>query len=494
MITLQAYRVAIGAFLGKARKLTTDRSQKQYGCDSHFKTLYDNSGTVCFLRMLMLVAFLVILTCNLNLACFKYIKLMRDGDIESNPGPTYSCVKVINGSYHQGDPRFGITAGTQCACNSLFSICWSTIRRTALWNKLDLDFILIKGDAIYKCLNVNGHLSFDDLPRTVDIDSDTFNIHMLRNETGLLNEIIRHNFLYSTLNESENGDGLIFITEGYTFSILWSKRNYFLFDPHSRDNLGAFSDNGSSVLLKFSSVRQLQNYVYDIYFPLRHSDSLHYQIQYVHIVKQDDDSIPKGTTKLNQSMVQTLKSNNYTEFTDLLKSRECQRNVLYRSSIAGTEEHNQIKKQKREKWSVYKNNISDEQLEARKQRDRECIEAFRTSIAGTELHEGIKKQKREQWSVYKARVAIGAFLGKARKLTTDHCQIRSRNDCNAHFKTLYDNSGTVCFLRMLMLVAFIVIVTCNLNLACFKYIKLMRDGDIESKKGFEALYLAWINR
>ena len=111
-----------------------------------------------------------------------------------------------------------------------------------------------------------------------------------------------------TLNESEKGDGLIFITEGYTFSIVRSKRNYFLFDPHSRDNLGAFSDNGSSVLLKLSAVRQLQNYVYDVYFPLRHSDSLHYQIQYVHIVKQDDDSIPKGTRKLNQSMVQTLKS------------------------------------------------------------------------------------------------------------------------------------------------------------------------------------------
>ena len=218
---------------------------------------------------------------------------------------------------------------------------------------------------------------------------------MLRNETGLLNEVIQHNFLYSTLNESENGDGLIFITEGYTFSILWSKRNYFLFDPHSRDDLGAFSDNGSSVLLKFSAVRQLQNYIFDIYFPLRHSDSLHYQIQYVHIVKQDDDSIPKGTTKLNQS--NTLKSNNYTEFTDLLKSR----NALYRNS----EEHNQIKKLKREKWSVYKNNISDEQLEARKQRDRECNEAFRTCIADTELHEEIKKQKREQWSVYKDNIS-----------------------------------------------------------------------------------------
>ena len=213
----------------------------------------------------------------------------------------------------------------------------------------------------------------------------------------------RHKFLYSTLlNESENGDGLLFMSEGYTFSILWSKRNYFLFDPHSRDDHGAFSDNGSSVLLKFSSVRQLQNYVYDIYFPLRHSKSLYYQLQYVHIVKQGDDSItiPSITTNLNLSGVQTLKRNISTEFTDLLKFRECQRNTFYRNSIAGTEVHSQIKKQKREKWSVYNDNISDEQLEARKQRDREYNKAFTTSIRGTEFHEEIKRQKRENWSVY----------------------------------------------------------------------------------------------
>ena len=144
MITLQAYRVVIGAFLGKARKLATDCCQMRYDCYSSFKAFYDDkAGAVSFLRMFMLVTFIVIVTCNLNLACLKYMKLMRDGDIESNPGPTYSCVKVINGNFHQGDHRFGITAGTQCVCNSLFSISWSTIRRTALWNTLDLDFILI---------------------------------------------------------------------------------------------------------------------------------------------------------------------------------------------------------------------------------------------------------------------------------------------------------------------------------------------------------------
>ena len=48
-----------------------------------------------------------------------------DGDIESNPGPTYSILKAVKASYHQGNVRFGCTAGNQCACNSLFALAWS---------------------------------------------------------------------------------------------------------------------------------------------------------------------------------------------------------------------------------------------------------------------------------------------------------------------------------------------------------------------------------
>ena len=75
-----------------------------------------------------------------------------------------------------------------------------------------------------------------------------------------------------------------------------------------------------------------------------------------------------------------MKRNISTEFTDILKFRECERNTFYRKSIAGTEVHNQIKKQKREKWSVHNDNISAEQLEVRKQRDRGYNNVFRTSI------------------------------------------------------------------------------------------------------------------
>ena len=57
------------------------------------------------------------------------VRLIIDLDIESNPGPTYVIEKAIHGSYHQGDQRFGNTAGVQYACNSLYALCWSQIKK-----------------------------------------------------------------------------------------------------------------------------------------------------------------------------------------------------------------------------------------------------------------------------------------------------------------------------------------------------------------------------
>ena len=48
--------------------------------------------------------------------------LLQSGDIETNPGPTFS-ISTVKGSFHQGNPKYGRTAGTQCMCNSLVSLC-----------------------------------------------------------------------------------------------------------------------------------------------------------------------------------------------------------------------------------------------------------------------------------------------------------------------------------------------------------------------------------
>ena len=80
-------------------------------------TLEDVDG-ISFLHTFVMFVFIFISVLNLNFASFKLLKHLVDGDIESNPGPTpmLNFLKVVQGSFHQGDPKFGYTAGVQCAC------------------------------------------------------------------------------------------------------------------------------------------------------------------------------------------------------------------------------------------------------------------------------------------------------------------------------------------------------------------------------------------
>ena len=71
----------------------------------------------------------------------------------------------IQGSFvRQGHAKFGETAGIHCTCNALFSLCWSTIKRVSVWKTWDIDYILEKGDQLYKSLNVYTPLCIDELP------------------------------------------------------------------------------------------------------------------------------------------------------------------------------------------------------------------------------------------------------------------------------------------------------------------------------------------
>lgn len=66
--------------------------------------------------------------CAIILVLFK-VALEVAGDIESNRGP-YDLLKSVQGNFSQGNlGMFGETAGHQCACNALFSICWSLVRK-----------------------------------------------------------------------------------------------------------------------------------------------------------------------------------------------------------------------------------------------------------------------------------------------------------------------------------------------------------------------------
>ena len=132
MISVQDYRIAIGCFLGNAQfssfiskkqeVLNKDRRKQN---NSKFKSTrggIDTSLSKPRVRERRIAITTMPLIC-ISVMLALVVRLIIDGDIESNPGPTYVIEKVIHGSYHQGNKRFGNTAGVQCACNSLYALC-----------------------------------------------------------------------------------------------------------------------------------------------------------------------------------------------------------------------------------------------------------------------------------------------------------------------------------------------------------------------------------
>ena len=287
--------------------------------------------------------------CNVNLAFLKLLQLMCDGDIESNPGPTtYSISKVVEASHHQGDKRYGNTAGSQCASNALFSIVWSFLRKVSLWNTFDLDHILFNGDLVYKNLNIDRPLFISDLPNQIDTEKGFINITLLDNQTAFLTNDNRHNFMKTLLGDHVIGDGLLFMTLGYTFSILWNKRNYFIFDSHSRGSAGTVVENGNSVLLKFCSLRQLQIYIYEMYFPMQHSTSLQFEVQFISLEKSEiaianmPCQVAKNMTKA-RAKTWSLKMKSNVETYEQIKESDRHRKNVQLNNIKGTEAHKKLK-------------------------------------------------------------------------------------------------------------------------------------------------------
>ena len=103
MLTIEAHHLVIGRFWAKAIILSSQgvASKNQQGNSSTgllkvFSYTTVSSISKGFVSLIVVLGFIV---------------FQLNGDVESNPGPAYAIVKVILGSFHQGDTRFGTTAG-----------------------------------------------------------------------------------------------------------------------------------------------------------------------------------------------------------------------------------------------------------------------------------------------------------------------------------------------------------------------------------------------
>ena len=145
-------------------------------------------------------------------------------------------------------------------------MCWTTFRKITLWKDFDLDFILHKGDKVYKDVNINRYLNVDELPTKIVIDNSHFDIFVIRAEDFLGSSLLEDTdtIINTDLFFSDNVTGIILFIEGYCVSILKESNNrqvIYAFDSHSRDSEGNIVPDGSSILIKFLSIKSFWDYI-----------------------------------------------------------------------------------------------------------------------------------------------------------------------------------------------------------------------------------------
>ena len=335
MITLEAYRARIGCFHSKGQKA---KHQRCSSVQSFKSGNYFSYPGECVQTFIMFV-FILTLKFNINMATQKLSMLLLDGDIESNPGPV-KIQKAVLGTFHQGHSKFGSTSGIQCCCNALYAICFSLVKKVSIWKSWDLDYILENGDAVFKSLGMLRALSTNELPHHIMIEDNSIEIKMLTECFGHLGQ--RDLFENHKINCDSNG--LIFTTGGFSFSLIWSKNSIFLFDSHSRDETGAFVSTGSSVILSFKNLIDVQHYIKAEYSKqLANFDEMQYDLQYVKVTTKANTSAICNS--INNCRKKIKKCEKYAESIGTPKHEEInKRKCKRRAELFGTPEHDKLKK------------------------------------------------------------------------------------------------------------------------------------------------------
>ena len=233
MVTIEQWRAAIGSF----RPITCSAMHNLVKGNDYF-----GAGNI-----MEVLHFFLMLLCNVEMSFLLIMMLMIAGDVESNPGPTYNILKIVKASYHQGNPMFGYSAGKQCLCNALFAICWNLAKKVCFWNSIDLDFILIKGDALYKILCLDRYLGPEDLPEQIKINDNEVKVSYIENVTAEI-AVYNPDFMKSSFVRLKSRiSGILFIVNSVSFAVLWDSKSFYIVDSHSRDEVGKLAENVTGI-------------------------------------------------------------------------------------------------------------------------------------------------------------------------------------------------------------------------------------------------------
>ena len=286
--------------------------------------------------------------------------------------------KVVQGSFHQGDLKYGYTAGIQCSCNTLVSICFSKFKEIEYWKFYDLDFILDEGDKNFKQLGLTEYPYVDQFPKVVFIEEHDCNIEFELHDGEFTIDNIAINFISKeTLLQH---CGAILIIREYCISVMFHGINFFVFDSHSKDALGNYNANGKSILMQFYSIKNIKNYVRKTY---ANDSSCYFQVIYVKtdianfelkkkIIVSNVIKRQRKQRKINNSLKTNKLKRDEVRYSDRLRKKRAY------ESIKNTEKYENNKKHKRENFKqIFKKNFGTEKHIIRKEKMKDTSKKYR---------------------------------------------------------------------------------------------------------------------
>ena len=272
MVSIEQYGSAKGAFASVNRKVK-EQVDNIKGID--IDELYDKFDhmphvLLHFWKEYLLHYLGIHRTINETILEWKLSSLSND--IEMNPGPVME--RVVAGSFHQGNEKFGNLAGRQCCAILFYGLAFITIKDVKHWTRDTLDNIVEHGTLLYDKIGKYKFLAVEDLPNVVEIFYEPinlefkFNSHSIssreKRNMDILEDMIRRNV--EVAGNTCDSRLLLWLSENCV-SVMVKKQlthvEFVLLDSHARDQKGRVSSNGVSVLL-FLEVFQAWSIIYVI--------------------------------------------------------------------------------------------------------------------------------------------------------------------------------------------------------------------------------------
>ena len=121
----------------------------------------------------------------------------------------------------------------------------------------------------------------EDLPHELFIENLSINVEFLNLRTLEIKAGAYFVSITETVSDCQHiGTGALLIINNHILGLFGENQCFFLFDSHSKDEIGRMSATGPVVLLKFDSLQSLGNYIKAVYYS-NYPMTFYFQVQFL---------------------------------------------------------------------------------------------------------------------------------------------------------------------------------------------------------------------